>query len=321
MAAALDNPIFADADKAREHLEAQRWPNGATCPHCGNADPEKIKALKGKAHRPGLYQCAECREQFTVTVGTVFERSKIPLNKWLLAVHLMTSSKKGISAHQIHRMLGVTYKTAWFMCHRIREAMRDDVGGPMGGEGQIVEADETYFGKTEYQPKLNTRGEPFTKSGKSGPSGKRAVVALVERGGRVRSFHVDRANAESVREIVVTNISRESRLHTDESRLYTKTGEEFARHETVRHSAKEYARGDVHTNTIEGVFSIFKRGMKGIYQHCAEKHLHRYLAEFDFRYNNRTKLGVNDVMRRDNALKGIDGKRLTYRRIGKAAYA
>ena len=321
MAAALDNPIFADADKAREHLEAQRWPNGATCPHCGNADPEKIKALKGKAHRPGLYQCAECREQFTVTVGTVFERSKIPLNKWLLAVHLMTSSKKGISAHQIHRMLGVTYKTAWFMCHRIREAMRDDVGGPMGGEGQIVEADETYFGKTEYQPTLNTRGEPFIKKGKGGPSGKRAVVALVERGGRVRSFHVDRANAESVREIVVTNISRESRLHTDESRLYTKTGTEFARHETVHHSAKEYARGDVHTNTIEGVFSIFKRGMKGIYQHCAEKHLHRYLAEFEFRYNTRIALGCNDLERAGILAAATRGKRLTYRRINETAYA
>lgn len=321
MSAALDNPIFTDADKAREHLEAQRWPNGAICPHCGNADPAKITGLKGKAHRPGLYQCAECREQFTVTVGTVFERSKIPLNKWMLAVHLMCASKKGMSAHQLHRMLGVTYKTAWFMAHRIREAMRDDARGPMGGEGQIVEADETYFGKTEYQPKLNTRGQPFTKKGKGGPSGKRAVVALVERGGRVRSFHVDKANAESVREIVVTNIRRESRLHTDESRLYTVVGTEFARHDTVRHSAKEYARGDVHTNTIEGVFSIFKRGMKGIYQHCAEKHLHRYLAEFDFRYNNRVKLGINDTMRAENALKGISGKRLTYRRIGGTAFA
>ena len=321
MSAALDNPIFTDADKAREHLEAQRWPNGAICPHCGNADPAKITGLKGKAHRPGLYQCAECREQFTVTVGTVFERSKIPLNKWMLAVHLMCASKKGMSAHQLHRMLGVTYKTAWFMAHRIREAMRDDARGPMGGEGQIVEADETYFGKTEYQPKLNTRGQPFTKKGKGGPSGKRAVVALVERGGRVRSFHVDKANAESVREIVVTNIRRESRLHTDESRLYTVVGTEFARHDTVRHSAKEYARGDVHTNTIEGVFSIFKRGMKGIYQHCAEKHLHRYLAEFNFRYNNRVKLGINDTMRAENALKGISGKRLTYRRIGGTAFA
>lgn len=314
MAAALDNPIFADADKAREHLEAQRWPNGAICPHCGNADPERIAALKGKAHRSGLYQCAECREQFTVTVGTVFERSKIPLNKWLLAVHLMCASKKGISAHQLHRMLGVTYKTSWFMCHRIREAMRDENPEPMGGNGQIVEADETYFGDKETVAKR-------TKRGKSGLGSKRAVVALVERGGSVRSFHVDSADATSIREIVVTNVRRSSVLHTDESKLYTKTGTEFASHETVKHSAGEYVRGLVHTNTIEGVFSVFKRGMKGVYQHCAEKHLFRYLAEFDFRYNNRTKLGVSDTERRDNALKGIDGKRLTYRRINGTAFA
>ena len=247
-------------------------------------------------------------------MGTVFERSKIPLNKWMLAVHLMTSSKKGISAHQIHRMLGVTYKTAWFMCHRIREAMRDESPEPMGGEGQIVEADETYFGDKETITKR-------TRRGKAAHSSKRSVVALVERGGQVRSFHVDHATAENVREIVVTNVRRSSVLHTDESKLYTKTGTEFASHQTVKHSANEYVRGAVHTNTIESVFSVFKRGMKGIYQHCAEKHLHRYLAEFDFRYNNRTKLGVNDVMRRDNTLKGIDGKRLTYRRIGSAALA
>lgn len=314
MAAALDNPIFTDADKAREHLEAQRWPNGVVCVQCGNADPEKIHGLKGKAHRPGVYQCAECRGQFTVTVGTVFERSKIPLNKWLLAVHLMTSSKKGISAHQIHRMLGVTYKTAWFMCHRIREAMRDDNPPPMGGDGHIVEADETYFGDKEVVAQR-------TKRGKTRIGGKRAVVALVERGGSVRSFHVKSADATTIREIVVTNVHRTSVLHTDESKLYTKTGAEFDGHETVRHTAGEYVRGIVHTNTIEGFFSVFKRGMKGIYQHCAEKHLFRYLAEFDFRYNNRTKLGVSDVMRRDNALKGIEGKRLTYRRVGEAALA
>ncbi|MCU4180215.1 IS1595 family transposase [Bosea sp. BH3] len=314
MAGALDNPIFTDADKAREHLEAQRWPNGATCPHCGNADPSRIAALKGKAHRVGLYQCAECREQFTVTVGTVFERSKIPLNKWMLAVHLMCASKKGMSAHQLHRMLSVTYKTAWFMAHRIREAMRDENPEPMGGEGQIIEADETYFGDKETVTKR-------TKRGKAGLGSKRAVVALVERGGSVRSFHVNSADATTVREIVVTNVRRSSSLHTDESKLYTKTGTEFAAHETVKHTANEYVRGVVHTNTVEGFFSVFKRGMKGVYQHCAEKHLFRYLAEFDFRYNNRTKLGVSDVERRDNALKGIDGKRLTYRRIGGAALA
>ncbi|MDZ4057532.1 MAG: IS1595 family transposase [Polynucleobacter sp.] len=323
MASGFDNPIFTDADKAREYLEAQRWPNGPLCPHCGNADPQAIRALKGKAHRPGVYQCNACREQFTVTVGTVFERSKIALNKWLYATHLMCASKKGISAHQLHRMLGVTYKTARFMAHRIRDAMMDDVStsGPMGGEGKIVEADETYFGKTETQPTVTTSGRPFTKRGKSGPSGKRAVVGLVERGGKIRTFHVEKANAETVRDVLVRNVSRDTTLYTDESRLYTVTGREFAEHETVRHSAGEYARGTVHTNTIEGYFSVFKRGMRGVYQHCAEKHLHRYLVEFDFRYNRRSKLGIDDVTRRDDALKGIEGKRLTYRRTGEAAHA
>lgn len=320
---ALTNPIFTDADKAREHLEALRWPNGPVCPHCGNSDPARIHALKGKAHRAGVYQCNECREQFTVTVGTVFERSKIKLNIWLLATHLMCSSKKGMSAHQMHRMLGVTYKTAWFMCHRIREAMRPDrsSSGPLGGAGKIVEADETYFGKTETQPTMRRDGTPYLTKGKGGPAGKRAVFALVERGGQVRSFHVDNANANTIREALVTNASRESRLFTDESRLYIKVGAEFGEHQTVRHAAKEYVRGIVHTNTIENVFSVFKRGMKGVYQHCAEKHLHRYLSEFDFRYNTRTALKVSDVERRDLALEGIAGKRLTYRRIGQAAYA
>jgi transposase-like protein len=211
MAAALDNPIFNDEDKAREHLEAQRWPNGPVCPHCGNADPDRIRAMHGKAHRPGLYQCNDCREQFTVTVGTVFERSKIPLTKWLLATHLMCASKKGMSAHQLHRMLGVTYKTAWFMCHRIREAMREDVSssGPLGGKGQVVEADETYIGKKEDPPKLKTNGQPFIKSGKI--AAKRTVVGLVERGGRTRLFHVERATAASVREILVTNVDVDRR--------------------------------------------------------------------------------------------------------------
>jgi transposase-like protein len=320
---ALTNPIFTDAEKAREHLEALRWPHGPTCPHCGNADPARIKALNGKAYRAGLFHCSECREQFTVTVGTVFERSKVPLNKWLLATHLMCASKKGMSAHQIHRMLGVTYKTAWFMCHRIREAMRPDSksSGPLGGAGKIVEADETYFGKLETQPTMRRDGTPYLTKGKGGPAGKRAVFALVERGGQVRSFHVDNANANTIREALVTNASRESRLFTDESRLYIKVGAEFGEHQTVRHAAKEYVRGVVHTNTIENVFSVFKRGMKGVYQHCAEKHLHRYLSEFDFRYNTRTALKVTDVERRDQALEGIAGKRLTYRRIGEAAHA
>jgi transposase-like protein len=232
----------------------------------------------------------------------------------------MGSSKKGMSAHQMHRLLGVTYKTSWFMCHRIREAMRDDFGpaNPLGGKGKTVEIDETYHGNVKVPRPRNKYLPPPTKGGKVGPAGKRAVLALVERQGKVRSFHVAQANVENVREIIVTNVSRESALHTDESRLYTKLGAEFGEHHTVKHSAGEYVRYEgertVHTNTIEGVFSIFKRGMTGVYQHCAEKHLHRYLAEFDFRYNHRVKLGWNDRDRVNALLAGIEGKRLTYRR-------
>lgn len=284
--------------------------------------------MHGKAHRPGLYNCMECRSQFTVTVGTVFERSKIALNKWLLATFLMTSSKKGMSAHQLHRMLGVTYKTAWFMAHRIREAMKEDVksAGPLGGEGKTVEADETYIGKRE-TPRVSAqrKGRPFIKKGKSGGAQKRIVVGLVERGGKARMFHLNDATKDTVRDVLVRNADRKSNLYTDESRLYTTTGEEYATHRTVKHSAKEYARkeGDVvvHSNTIENVFSVFKRGMVGVYQHCGEAHLHRYLAEFDFRYNRRTALKVSDTERHDDLLSRIGGKRLTYRRIGETNYA
>lgn len=309
----LTDPRFHDVDKARAWLEAQRWPHGPFCPHCGNSDQTKIKALRGKSHRAGLYQCAECREQFTVTVGTVMERSKIPLNKWVLAMHLMSASKKGMSAHQLHRMLGITYQSAWFLCHRIREAMTDQKGpaNPMGGQGKIVEADETYYGQKADKPKVKTDGTPFIKKGRA--AHKIAIVSLVERGGNVRSFHVDRADVQTVAKIVYTNVKRETALHTDESRLYITLGKEYASHETVNHSAKEYVRGTVHTNTIEGYFSIFKRGMKGVYQHCSEQHLHRYLAEFDFRYNRRTALGVNDTMRSEDIVRGAEGKRLMYR--------
>jgi transposase-like protein len=309
----LQNPIFNDETKARETLEAMRWPNGPVCPHCGCTGADVVKA-KGKSPRPGLYYCNGCDEQFTATVGTVMERSHVPLTKWWLAMHLIGSSKKGMSAHQLHRMLGVTYKTAWFMGHRIREAMREGGLAPLGGDGKIVEADETYFGKQdERTPSKQRKDRPYTKSGKSGPGGKRAIVSLVERGGKVRSFHPAVADGASVAEIVNGNIARETRLHTDESRLYVRVGANFASHETVTHSAKEYARGDVNTNSVEGYFSIFKRGMKGVYQHCGEKHLHRYLAEFDFRYNNRTALGVSDKERVNNIARGIGGKRLTYR--------
>lgn len=318
----LTDPIFNDNNAAREHLEALRWEHGVYCPHCGNADATSIHKLEGKSHRPGLFQCNACRQHFTVTVGTVMERSKIPLSKWVLGFHLYAASKKGMSAHQLHRMLGVTYKTAWFMAHRIREAMKEDVAssGPLGGEGKTVEADETYIGKRETprvyaRPRARKNFKP-TKSGKAGGAEKRIVIGLVERGGSVRTFHVQNATKDSVREILVRNADRKSTLYTDESRLYTTTGGEFNAHGTVKHSGGEYARREgeivVHTNTIENVFSVFKRGMIGVYQHCGEAHLHRYLAEFDFRYNRRTALGWTDAMRADALIRGVSGKRLMY---------
>jgi transposase-like protein len=322
MLADLDNPMFTDDDAARAYLEAVHWPDGPICPHC--RERKRVTRLHGGAHRAGVVQCNACRKQFTVTIGTVMERSKVPLHKWVLAMHLLCASKKGMSAHQLHRMLGVGYQTAWFMAHRLREGMRHDTkadAGGLGGEGKVIEADETYFGKAENPPERNKYLPPPTKRGRTGPAGKRAIVALVERGGHVRSFHVKRATSATVTEIVRTNVSRESALMTDESKLYTKVGEEFASHRTVTHSAGEYVRKDdrsIHTNTIEGYFSIFKRGMRGIYQHCAEKHLHRCLAEFDFRYNSRK---VSDWQRADLALEGIKGKRLTYRRLDTTAVA
>lgn len=312
MSANLQNQIFRDENQAREWLEARVWPNGPICPHCGVIN--SATQLKGKAHRPGLYQCNECREQFTVTVGTVFERSKIPLSKWLAALFLLVSSKKGISAHQAHRMLGISYKSTWFMMHRLREAMREGSLGPMGGAGAVVEVDETYFGDVPESKRRTTRtdGRPLSKK-TFGFGNKRAIISLVERGGKVRSFHPAMADGESVAKIVRDNIHRESRLHTDESKLYRKVGQEFAAHETVTHSDDEYVCGDVTTNTVEGYFSIFKRGMRGVYQHCSEKHLHRYLSEFDFRYSHRAALGTDDMMRAEKLAKGIIGKRLTYR--------
>lgn len=268
--------------------------------------------------RHGLKKCGECRKQFTVRIGTIFEESHIPLHKWLQAIHLMCSSKKGISSNQLHRVLEITLKSAWFLSHRIREAMREGNLGPIGGEGKTVEADETYFGKKSGPaPTMTTRGTPFTRGGKAGPSHKRAVLGLVERGGKVRTFHVETANKENVAQLVSANVNKESTLYTDESRLYTDIGTTFVDHQTTKHSAKEYVRYEggavIHSNTIENYFSVFKRGMKGVYQHCSEKHLHRYLAEFDFRYNNRVGLGVNDGARALNALVGTQGKRLLYR--------
>jgi transposase-like protein len=316
MSADLENPVFTDENAAREHLEKMRWPNGPVCPRCGGKD--RVAKMEGEAYRPGLYHCGKCRRQFTATIGTIYERSHIPLHKWFLAAHLMAAGKKGTSAHQLHRMLGLSYKSAWFMAHRIRAGMdgaADDPGG-LGGEGETVEADETYFGKTDEPRERNKYLPPPTKGGKSGPANKRAVIGLVQRGGKVRTFHVTNANAETVKIILRTNVNRKSKLMTDESKLYTEVGAEYARHGTVKHSVGEYVSFDdptVHSNTIEGYFSIFKRGMKGIYQHCSEYHLHRYLAEFDFRYNTRTRLGYEDADRTLIAVMGIAGKRLTYR--------
>lgn len=304
MTADLTNPIFTDEATARAHLEAIRWPTGAYCPHCGEC--ENVHRMEGESHAPGLHYCRSCRKKFSVTVGTLYERSHIPLHKWLLATHLLAASKKGVSAHQLHRMLGITYKSAWFMAHRIREALTGDTSEPMGGAGKIVEADETFIGRKDHTTK--SRGYQH----------KRAVVALVERGGKARTFHVDRVNAKSIAPILAEHVDPASRLMTDEASYYTAAGKAFAGHEVVNHSAKEYVRGEAHTNTLEGYFSVFKRGMKGIYQHCGEQHLHRYLTEFEFRYNNRSRTGVEDAERATKAVRGITGKRLTYRRINEA---
>ena len=317
----LTDPIFHDEDAARAHLESIRWPNGPYCPHCGNADEDEITKLQGQSHRKGLFVCNECREHFTVTVGSVMERSHIPLHKWVLGFHLMASSKKGVSAHQLMRQLGLgSYRTAWFMAHRIREAMVEDTpaADPMGGEGKIIEADETYFGQLETPRIRNKYSPPPTKGGKFGGAQKRAIFGLVERGGRVKTFHIHRATAQEVRDIMVRTVSRKSDLHTDESPIYKTLGKEFAAHKTVNHSKNEYVKGHIHTNTVENVWSVFKRGMKGIYQHCGEAHLHRYLAEFDFRYNRRAKLGISDTQRAMDAIKGAAGRRLMYSQSGKA---
>ena len=309
----LTDPIFADKDAAREYLEATRWPDGAFCPHCGGT--EKCKLLLGKSHRPGLYQCGDCRKQFTVTVGTVFERSKVPLHKWLLASHLMASSKKGISAHQLHRSIGVTYKTAWFMFHRIREAMTDRAVADFGSGGGAVEIDETFIGRDKSKkPKGEKKGRGYHHKYK--------VLSLVDRDTkRDKSIVVDDLKKDTLIPILRENIAKEATVYTDEAGQYGTLDADFAEHDFVSHGADEYVRGDVHTNTIEGYFSIFKRGMKGTYQHCGRQHLQRYVSEFEFRYNNRIAHGVDDTMRTAAILKGAEGKRLTYRRVSEGASA
>lgn len=307
---ALNAKHFKDENAARRYLEAIRWPNGPVCPHCGSAE-EGHYALQGKTHRPGLWKCKDCREQFSVTVGTVFERSKIPLTQWLMAAYLMCSSKKGISSAQLQRTLGVTYKTAWFLSHRIRMAM-DQPAGLMGTGGGTVEVDETYIGKVEgSQTRAEMRADFKAKKRVKQPK-KAMVFTLLERNGKVRSRVISGEMFNQVKE-GMGQISPDAHLMTDSAKMYNNLGKDFASHNVVNHSAKEYARGNVTTNTVEGYFSVFKRGMKGIYQHCGERHLPRYLAEFDFRYNNRVALKIDDTQRTVNALAGIVGKRLMYR--------
>ena len=302
----LSQPHFHDEQAAYDYVEARVWPHGATCPKCG--ERERVSKMKGKSTRMGAYKCYQCRRPFTVKVGTVFESSHVPMNIWLQAIYLICGSKKGISSNQLHRILGVTLKTAWFMSHRIREAMRSGNLAPMGGGGGIVEADETFIGT-----------EPGVEKHKNarGWAHKMKVLSLVERRtGRVTSFVVDSVNREEILPILRENIAREARLFTDEAAQYRGLGRAFGEHASVSHKSGEYGRGEIHTNTVEGYYSIFKRGMRGIYQHCAKKHLHRYAAEFDFRYSNRKAVGIEDVQRADLALVGIVGKRLTYQTIG-----
>lgn len=310
----LSRPYFHDEAAAFEHVESILWPQGPVCHHCGSmANHYSLKGVRTKptkknpngVERHGLYKCKDCRKQFTVRMGSIFEETHLPLHKWLQAIHLMASSKKGISAHQLHRVLECTYKTAWFLAHRIREAMRADHSTPMGGNGKTVEIDETYIGRLQ--------GVPVDRGGRH----KNVVLTLVERGGEARSFHIDTATVKTVATIANANIAKETDMMSDEWRSYPRALAQFASHEMVNHAKEEYVRYEagytVHTNTVEGFYSIFKRGMKGVYQHCAEHHLHRYLAEFDFRYSNRSAMGIEDGARAIRALMGAKGKRLTYR--------
>jgi len=302
----LEAKCFHDEEAAYAWVEARVWPEGPVCPHCGGVD--RISKMGGKSTRVGTYKCYQCRKPFTVKVGTVFEASHVPMRLWLQAMFLMSSSKKGISSNQLHRTLGVTLKTAWFMSHRIRLAMKQVGLMPMGGAGETVEVDETFYGRLE--------GQEPTKGGGASEF-KNTVLTLVQRGGSARSFHVEGTRVADVMPIIKENIAKESIIHTDRGSWYRWVAKEFAKHETVDHGVEEYVRYDgdrlITTNTVEGFYSVFKRGMRGVYQHCREKHLHRYLCEFDFRYSNRSGLGVGDVERTERALRGIVGKRLTYR--------
>jgi len=306
----LTNPIFHNDDAARAHLEGVRWPDGPVCPHCGS---QHVTRLAGKSHRKGLIHCNDCEQPFTVTVGTVMERSKIPLPKWVLGFHLMASSKKGISSHQLHRMLGITYKSAWFLAMRIREAMgldpETDDGSAMGGPGSKIEADETYVGGKARNAK---KGKPVPK--------KHPVVALVERGGPLKARHVPNVDANNVRE-VLAKVDRRSHLMSDDSLIYYHVGPTFADHDAVNHSDREYVRGAAHVNTAESFFAIVKRQVYGTHHAISAKHLQRYIDEAAFKWNNRVKLGIDDATRANKAIKSAEGKRLLYRQPNKPVRA
>lgn len=302
MSVDLTNPIFHNEVAARAHLESVRWPNGPVCPHCG--EDHNVTRMHGKSHRAGLVHCNACEQPFTVTVGSVMERSKIPLTKWVLGFHLMASSKKGISSHQLHRNLGITYKSAWFLAMRIREAMGLDAEAddePMGGKGKKVESDETFVGGKK---KNVHKGKPEPK--------KHPVVALVERGGKLKAKHVANVNSKNVRE-VMRNVDRKSHLMTDDSLIYYHLGPTFAKHDAVNHSKDEYVRGEAHVNTAESFFALLKRGVYGNFHAVSEKHLQRYVNEAAFKWNNRSSMGIEDAARANNAIKGAAGKRIMYR--------
>lgn len=311
----LSAPYMHDEAAAFAHVEAMLWADGPVCPHCGVVDSAyKLEGVRTKAskknpegkERHGLWKCRECRKQFTVRKGTIFEESHLPLHLWLQAIHLMVSSKKGISSHQLHRVLGITYKSAWFLTHRIRECMRSGELAPMGGGGGTVEVDETFIGNDR------TKKPHGEKKGR-GYAHKHKMLTLVDRETKkAKSIIVDDLKQTTLVPILRENIAKEAVVYTDEAGQYRNLKNEFADHDFTRHGQGEYGRGEVHTNTVEGFYSIFKRGMKGVYQHCGKQHLHRYAAEFDFRYNNRIANGVDDEMRAATALLGVKSKRLTY---------
>jgi transposase-like protein len=297
----LSAPHFHSEEAAFAYVEAHLWPNGPVCPHCGNAEDKRIGRLEGKSSRPGLRKCYACRKTFTVRIGSIFEDSHFPLHLWLQAIHLLVASKKGISTRQIQRTFNCSMKTAWFMTHRVREIMKPaNDGSPMGGSGMTLEADVSFVGR---KPGMKVR---------RGTGHVRPVMTLVERDGKARSFHVPNVRGETLHAVLDKHASTESHLMTDEDNAFAGIGWNFASHGTVNHSKDEYVRGHIHTNTIEGFFSILKRGIYGVYQHVSEAHLRRYLTEFDFRYSHREKLGIDDTARASAALRGATGRRLTY---------